>query len=64
MEVPASNVIHGAGFATAANGSVDSGIKAEEEPLFHQVYELCDVLGKGPFSLVRFVWLSLCACDR
>ena len=57
IEVPASNVVHGAGYATAANGNaVESGSKAEEEPLFHQVYELCEVIGKGPFSLVRCVW--------
>ena len=28
---------------------------AEEDPLFHQVYELCEIIGKGPFSLVRWV---------
>ena len=59
MEVPASNVAHGTGLtAPTANGSADNGNESEDEPLFHQVYELCEVIGKGPFSLVRCVFMS------
>ena len=61
MAVPASNVVHGGGYPGAGlngtPGSVqgENAAPAEEDPLFHQVYELCEIIGKGPFSLVRWV---------
>ena len=60
MEVPASNVVHGAGYPTTGPSNGPNGDtfvnregSKEEDPLFHQVYELCEIIGKGPFSLVR-----------
>ena len=57
MDAPSSNVVHGAGFPAVPNRANGAGADhvngVEDEPLFHQVYELCEVIGKGPFSLVR-----------
>ena len=56
MEVPTSNVVHGTGYGitgAATNGNSDDASRLDDEPLFQNVYELCEIIGKGPFSLVR-----------
>ena len=54
--VPGAPMCLNGGDEAADRGSTNRENEEEEvEPLFQQVYELCEIIGKGPFSLVRYV---------